>query len=71
MLAGRKPWTALVPFLAQALAAVGLGQRARRSAIDDRVPSLRWILVHMIEEYARHDGHAYLFRESVDGRTGE
>lgn len=24
-----------------------------------------------IEEYARHDGHAYLFRESVDGRTGE
>ena len=35
------------------------------------VPSLRWILVHMIEEYARHNGHADLLRESVDGLTGE
>jgi uncharacterized damage-inducible protein DinB len=34
-------------------------------------PSLRWILVHMIEEYARHNGHADLLRESVDGATGE
>jgi uncharacterized damage-inducible protein DinB len=33
--------------------------------------SLRWILVHMIEEYARHNGHADLIRESVDGETGE
>lgn len=33
--------------------------------------SLRWILVHMIEEYARHNGHADLLRESVDGETGE
>jgi uncharacterized damage-inducible protein DinB len=33
--------------------------------------SLRWILVHMIEEYARHNGHADLIRESVDGLTGE
>ncbi len=31
---------------------------------------LRWILVHMIEEYARHNGHADLIRESVDGQTG-
>ena len=31
---------------------------------------LRWILVHMIEEYARHNGHADLIREAVDGRTG-
>lgn len=31
--------------------------------------SLRWILVHMIEEYARHCGHADLIRESVDGTT--
>jgi hypothetical protein len=30
-------------------------------------PSLRWILVHMVEEYARHCGHADLIRESVDG----
>ncbi len=33
--------------------------------------SLRWIVVHMIEEYARHNGHADLLRESVDGTTGE
>ena len=32
--------------------------------------TLRWILVHLIEEYARHNGHADLFRESIDGRTG-
>lgn len=31
--------------------------------------SLRWILVHMIEEYAQHNGHADLIRESIDGRT--
>lgn len=34
-------------------------------------PSLRWVLVHMIEEYARHNGHADLLREFVDGETGE
>jgi uncharacterized damage-inducible protein DinB len=33
--------------------------------------SLRWVLVHMIEEYARHNGHADLIRESIDGETGE
>lgn len=33
--------------------------------------SLRWVLVHMIEEYARHCGHADLIRESIDGQTGE
>jgi hypothetical protein len=32
--------------------------------------SLRWIYVHMIEEYARHNGHADLIRELVDGRVG-
>jgi uncharacterized damage-inducible protein DinB len=33
--------------------------------------SLRWIVVHMVEEYARHNGHADLIRESVDGQVGE
>jgi uncharacterized damage-inducible protein DinB len=33
--------------------------------------SLRWIYSHMIEEYARHNGHADLLRECVDGVTGE
>jgi len=32
--------------------------------------TLRWILLHLIEEYARHLGHADLFRETIDGATG-
>jgi uncharacterized damage-inducible protein DinB len=32
---------------------------------------IRWIYVHMIEEYARHNGHADLLREAIDGKTGE
>jgi uncharacterized damage-inducible protein DinB len=57
--------------VAEALGAGGLDQRARRSSPDGWSPSLRWIVVHMIEEYARHNGHADLLRESVDGETGE
>jgi len=38
---------------------------------DGRGPSLRRILIDMIEEYARHVGHADLIRESVDGLVGE
>lgn len=33
-------------------------------------PSLRWALTHMIEETARHAGHADILREQIDGRTG-
>ena len=33
--------------------------------------SLRWIMTHMIEEYARHNGHADLLRERIDGATGD
>jgi uncharacterized damage-inducible protein DinB len=33
--------------------------------------SLRWIMVHMIEEYARHNGHADLLRQRIDGLVGE
>ena len=33
--------------------------------------SLRWIVIHMIEEYARHNGHADLLREQIDGAVGE
>ena len=32
--------------------------------------SLRWIMVHMIEEYARHNGHADFLRERIDGTVG-
>lgn len=37
----------------------------------DRVFSLRFVYLHMIEEYARHNGHADLLREAIDGATGQ
>ncbi len=47
----------------------------QRSVIADRRTgeafTLRWILLHMIEETARHNGHVDLLRESIDGLTGE
>lgn len=38
---------------------------------DNEPVTLRWITTHMIEEYARHNGHADLLRERIDGETGE
>jgi uncharacterized damage-inducible protein DinB len=55
----------------EALAQGGLSGLAKRSEPSGESPSLRWILFHLIEEYARHVGHADLIRESVDGLTGE
>lgn len=45
------------------------------AALDDTEPgdkpyTLRWIVIHIIEEYARHNGHADLLRQSIDGATG-
>jgi uncharacterized damage-inducible protein DinB len=57
--------------VAAALAEGGMDQPARRPFADGRAPNLRWIVLHMIEEYARHNGHADLIREAVDGLTGE
>lgn len=37
----------------------------------ERTRDIRWIFVHMIEEYARHNGHADLIRERIDGVTGD
>jgi hypothetical protein len=54
----------------KALAAAGLDYPAD-VMFADGAPSLRRLLVDMIEEYARHNGHADLIRESIDGRTGE
>jgi uncharacterized damage-inducible protein DinB len=56
----------------QAMAGPGLdGDSAEKDRREGTPFSLRWILVHMIEEYARHNGHADLIRESIDGETGE
>ena len=41
-----------------------------RDATRPERPSVRWVLVHMIEEYARHNGHADLLREVIDGVVG-
>ena len=53
------------------LAAGDAGSLAARTWTNGEAPNLRWILVHMIEEYSRHNGHADLLREAIDGRTGE
>ncbi|MBU3690148.1 MAG: mini-circle protein [Acidimicrobiales bacterium mtb01] len=55
----------------EAMSHSGLDQLSTRSTSSGDQPSLRWILVHMIEEYARHNGHADLLREAVDGQVGE
>ena len=55
----------------QALARDGLDAPSAEPSSKDGPFSLRWILLHMIEEYARHNGHADLIRESIDGMTGE
>ncbi|MBE1604657.1 DinB family protein [Actinopolymorpha pittospori] len=50
----------------QSLDSTGTGIRGGRRI----APTLRWIYVHMIEEYARHNGHADLLRERIDGVVG-
>jgi uncharacterized damage-inducible protein DinB len=68
--------------LAQFDASCDRSRRAISSAVPDDLcarPSphtgdpinLRWVLVHMIEEYARHCGHADLLRETIDGEVGD
>jgi uncharacterized damage-inducible protein DinB len=50
----------------------GSGDLGARSTMrDGNTVSLREVLVHMIEEYARHCGHADLLRERIDGRVGQ
>lgn len=45
-------------------------QQSKRLDGDDKPWNLRWIMIHMIEEYARHLGHADLIREAIDGTIG-
>jgi uncharacterized damage-inducible protein DinB len=56
--------------IADTLAAEGLDAVSKGERRDGPV-TLRWVLVHLIEEYARHAGHADLIRESIDGTTGD
>ena len=48
----------------------GLAEKVGVAAVPGTY-SLRWILVHMVEEYARHCGHADLLRQAIDGTTGD
>ncbi len=52
-------------------AAEGLPLETTFTHHHDGAIDLRWLYVHMIEEYARHNGHADLLREVVDGTTGD
>jgi hypothetical protein len=52
-------------------AAESLDQLSTNANREGEHWSLRWIIIHMIEEYARHCGHADLIRESIDGGLAE
>jgi hypothetical protein len=54
-----------------AVAALSLEDVVPSRDLPERARNLRWIYIHMIEEYARHNGHADLLREAIDGETGE
>ena len=71
MRSGRTPWPAPAPWSPRRWPAAALEQLARRTWPDGRALSLRWIVCHMIDEYAQHNAYADLLRESVDGLTGE
>lgn len=53
------------------LAGAGLDDVAAKRSRRGEPFNLRWILLHLIEEYARHNGHADLIRQSIDGQVGE
>jgi hypothetical protein len=53
------------------IAGAGLDDLSAQTSRTGEPFNLRWILVHLIEEYARHNGHADLIRESIDGSVGE
>jgi uncharacterized damage-inducible protein DinB len=62
-------WDAEVDRIRRDIAAVPLD--AEFTDHRGKAYSLRWVYLHMVEEYARHNGHADLIREGIDGVTGE
>lgn len=64
----RRAWESEVRACDEVIARLQLDDTGTR---DGRDYTLRWVLVHLMEEYARHNGHADLIRESLDGRVGE
>ncbi|MFC6879616.1 MULTISPECIES: DinB family protein [Actinomadura] len=53
-------------FVAQATDLDAMGADPSRSQV-----TLRWVLIHMVEEYARHNGHADFLRQGIDGAVGQ
>ncbi len=62
----RQVWQRVDPV---AFTGASLDELCRRPEADPPV-SLRWVLMHLLEETARHAGHADIIRELIDGRTG-
>jgi uncharacterized damage-inducible protein DinB len=54
----------------EVIAAHSLDEPGRHAGFKAGGASLRWMLIHLVEETARHAGHADLIRELIDGRTG-
>ena len=64
-------WKAEIARADEWLDALDEDDLGREVSFDDDTVSVRDVLVHVIEEYARHAGHADLLRECIDGRTGQ
>jgi hypothetical protein len=70
------PATAETDFATYAEEVVQARMVVRGRSLDERfgdetvTVDLRWLYAHMIDEYARHNGHADLIRELIDGVTG-
>jgi uncharacterized damage-inducible protein DinB len=68
---GFAAWKAEIAAAEAWLDALGEADLGREVPLDDGMVAIRDVLVHVIEEYARHAGHIDLLRECIDGRTGE
>ncbi|MGB3304779.1 MAG: DinB family protein [Thermomicrobiales bacterium] len=50
---------------------IGMDEPVHAARAEDTGMTVRWVVLHMIEETARHNGHADLIREAIDGQTGQ
>ena len=64
-------WRSEIAAAEEWLDALDEAELGREVPIHDEIVSIRDVLVHVVEEYARHAGHADLLRECIDGRTGQ
>ncbi|MFF8595972.1 DinB family protein [Streptomyces sp. NPDC015220] len=68
----RATWQAEIEAARRSAAGFGLDDLSKGLGRSTGEPfNLRWIYTHMIEEYARHNGHADLIRERIDGAAGD